>query len=369
MSCVLELDTVRISSISKVSKAVHRIDPREDPRWSGFLEKHPLASVFHSAAWLDALSRTYGYEPVAYTTSSDDGELESAIVFCRVESQLTGRRLVSLPFSDHCDALVDSKDDLQLLSEKVAEESTGEQWRYIEMRPRRNLAIVTPLSHSALSYSFHQLDLRPDLDTLLGSFHKSSTQRKIRRAEREGLTYQVGSTELLDSFYRLLTITRRRHKIPPQPKRWFRNLIDCFGEALRIRLALQDGRAIAGMLTVRHKDTLVYKYGCSDTRFNRLGGTHLLFWKAIQEAKNAGLRTFDLGRTNSDQTGLVTFKNRWGASRSVLTYSRYADARSSTQTFELPVSQWKARAAQRIFAHLHPVLLSTVGHFLYRHVG
>ena len=42
------------------------------------------------------------------------------------------------------------------------------------------------------SYSFHQLDLRPDLGTLLRSFHKSSTQRKIRRAEREGLTYRRG---------------------------------------------------------------------------------------------------------------------------------------------------------------------------------
>lgn len=369
MSCVLELDEVSVSSIGKRRKVVHRVNPLEDPRWSGFLERHPRASVFHSVAWLNALSRTYGYEPVAYTTASDAGELESAIVFCRVESQLTGRRLVSLPFSDHCDALVDGNDDLQLFGESLAEESRSEQWRYIEMRPLQQLDIVIPLSHSALSYSFHQLDLRPDLDTLLRSFHKSSTQRKIRRAEREGLTYQVGSTELLDSFYRLLTITRRRHKIPPQPKRWFRNLIDCFGDALRIRLALQDGRAIAGMLTIRHKDTLVYKYGCSDTRFNRMGGTHLLFWKAIQDAKDSGLRTFDLGRTNNDQTGLVTFKNRWGASRSILTYSRYAEATSSTPTFDLPVSKWKARAAQRIFAHLHPAVLSTVGQFLYRHVG
>lgn len=369
MSCVLELEPVTVPDVSKGPKVVCRIDPREDPRWKRFLEKHARASVFHSAEWLESLWRTYDYEPVAYTTSSDDGELASAIVLCRVESRLTGRRLVSLPFSDHCDALVNNSEDLQLLAATLEDECRVGKWRYIEMRPLEPLDIVTPLSHCVWNYSFHQLDLQPDLDTLLHSFHKSSTQRKIRRAEREGLTYREGSTDLLDSFYRLLTLTRRRHKIPPQPKKWFQNLIECFGEALRIRLACKNGRAIAGMLTIRYKDTLVYKYGCSDTRFKSLGGTHLLFWKAIQEAKNAGLRTFDLGRTDAGQTGLVTFKNRWGTTRSVLTYSRFMDGTGSAQFFEPSLARWKVQTAKEIFGHLHPVLLSTIGHVLYRHVG
>ena len=51
---------------------------------------------------------------------------------------------------------------------------------------------------------------------------------------------------------------------------------------------------MAAILTFRHKDTLVYKFGCSDARFNNLGGTQFLFWKAIQQANLAGLRVFDL---------------------------------------------------------------------------
>ena len=69
---------------------------------------------------------------------------------------------------------------------------------------------------------------------------------------------------------------------------------------------------MAGMLTLRHGDTLVYKYGCSNRSFNNLGGMHLLYWQAIQEAKAAGLRRFDFGRTDIDQQGLITFKKRWG---------------------------------------------------------
>jgi hypothetical protein len=61
-----------------------RIDPLKDRRWDELVWRHPRASVFHSSAWLKALSRTYGYTPVAYTTSVPGQELKNGMVFCRV---------------------------------------------------------------------------------------------------------------------------------------------------------------------------------------------------------------------------------------------------------------------------------------------
>ena len=79
-------------------------------------------------------------------------------------------------------------------------------------------------------------------------------------------------------------MTRRRHHIPPQPISWYQNLIACFGSALKIRITFKDGRAIAGMLTLRYKDTMTYKYGGSDPEYNKFGSMHMLFWKSIQES-------------------------------------------------------------------------------------
>ena len=109
----------------------------------------------------------------------------------------------------------------------------------------------------------------------------------------------------------------------PLPVRWFRNLIACLGGKLKIRVASKDGRPVASILTLRHKRILVYKYGCSDHRFNNLGGTQLLMWKAIQEAKNDRLDEFDMGRSDCDSPGLIVFKDRWGAAQSTLSYFRY----------------------------------------------
>jgi CelD/BcsL family acetyltransferase involved in cellulose biosynthesis len=349
---------------------VYQIQPLVDPRWDGLLERHPCSSVFHSRAWLEALRRTYGYEPIAYTTSGPGEVLRDGIAMCRVESWLTGRRLVSLPFSDHCEPLVRRAEDLQVFVRMLRETLQTERLRYIEMRPLESFASATSSPYASAKYILHRLDLKPDLRTLFGAFHKGSIQRKIKRAKREGLTHQTGTTEaILDAFYRLLTMTRRRHGVPPQPKIWFRNLIECFGPALQICVAFVGRKPAAGMLTLRHKNTLVYKYGGSDTRFNRLGSMHSLYWKSIQRAKALGLEVFDLGRADADQIGLITFKSRWGATQSNLTYLRFSLSENPTHAFEAGRTTWKTRAAKNVFAHAPTWILPELGDLLYRHIG
>jgi len=354
--------------LSSNAQLLYRFQPLDDPRWPDFLHRHPRSSVFHTAEWLTALRRTYGYEPIAITTSPPGADLQNAVVFCSVESFLTGRRLVSLPFADHCDPLLDAATDWANMVSGLGEDLHQQSQRYIEIRPTHAIDTAGLGLYSISSSCLHQIDLRPDLDTLFRNCHKSSTQRKIRRARREGLVYEEGrSPSILDSFYRLLLLTRRRHCLPPQPKKWFHSLIDCFGVALKIRVALKDKQPVAAVLTLRHKDTLLYKYGCSDAQYHNLGGVHLLLWESIREAKQDGLGVFDLGRSEWNHAGLITFKDRWGAKRSELVYLRL---RSSSKGCFIPAStDWKGRIAMRMCTHLPDCILCAAGGLIYKHVG
>ncbi len=359
----------RIASVA-TDTPVTRIDPLLDARWEPFVQHHPRTSVFHSTAWLKALERTYGYKSVAFTTSGAHDKLDNAVVFCEINSWLTGRRLVSLPFSDHCEPLAPSATAAAILKDAIEQELDRGRFRYIEIRPLQPLSFATGVHRTTVSYAFHELDLRPDTETLYRNLHRDSIQRKIRRAAREGLTLREGTEEkLLDDFYALMKVTRERHRVPPQPKQWFRNLMECFGNGLTIRVAYSGPQPVAGMLTLQYGDTMVYKYGCSDVRFNNLGGMHLLYWQAIQEAKALGLRRFDFGRVDADQPGLITFKNRWGAAQSTLTYSRYSKSEHSTHLFDLPLGDWKTRTAQSIMSRLPSPVVTKIGQLLYRHVG
>jgi len=344
---------------------VYTLDPLRDPRWPEFLERHPSASVFHSPGWMEALRRTYGYEPIAYTTSPPAAELANGLAFCRIDSWLTGRRLVSLPFSDHTELLADSDGELPSLLGFLERDLRREDWNYIEIRPLRRSVNTSPAFAKSGVFYFHRLNLRPPLEALFRSFHKNCTQRKIRRAERERLTYEEGRSEvLLRKFYQLLLLTCRRKQLPPQPLAWFRHLIDCMGDSLKIRVASKDSRPVASILTLSFKGALVYKYGCSDARFNNLGGTHFLLWEAIQDAKRSGLHEFDLGRSDSHVPGLVAFKDRWGTTRSEGNYYRFSTSPALNLT-----NGWKMRLAKRFFARMPDNLLIASGEIFYRHVG
>lgn len=370
LQATLTQDCATTFAKSSAPPALYRVDPLQDARWDDFLLSHPQASLFHSSPWLRALRNTYGYESIVYSTSAPGEKLQNALVFCRVESWITGRRLVSLPFSDHCAPLLHAPGDLPFFLESLDREAREAKWRYVEFRPLEPIDCSCIPCQPSAHYVFHQLDLRPDLKTLFRNFHRNSIQRKIQRAERERLTYQESSgTSLLNAFYRLMVLTRRRHRVPPQPKHWFRNLCDHFGEALKIRIALHDKRAVAGMLTIRYKNAMVYKYGAADARFNNLGGMHLLYWNTIQDARNLGLKSLDLGRADADQEGLITFKQRWGAKGSKLTYYRLATSRSAIHTFDPSPTSWKMRIAKQAFAHSPTIVLSALGRILYKHIG
>jgi lipid II:glycine glycyltransferase (peptidoglycan interpeptide bridge formation enzyme) len=211
----------------------------------------------------------------------------------------------------------------------------------------------------------HTLDIKPSLERIFEAFHRNSIQRKIRRAERERLSYEVGRSEdLLDEFYRLVLITRRRLGVLPQPRNWFVNLVKSMGNEIQIRLARKDGSGIAALLTLRHRSSVVYKYGCSDKDFNSLGAMSFLIWKLIEESKASGVEEIDFGRTDLDHEGLITFKDRFGTTRSVLTYYRYPNAESGKS-----IANLDSPFVRQLCSMLPNAVCSAAGRVLYKHMG
>lgn len=346
---------------------MYTLDPLVDPRWSEFLQRHPDASVFHTIGWLRALQRTYGYEPVVYTTTPPRQELENGIVFCRVKSRLTGQRLVSLPFSDHCQPLLRNDEELSIFLSYLNSQ-LHKPWKYFELRPLRECKGAAEFGASvdgSETYVMHTLDLRPDLSTLFKRCHKLSIQDKVRKAERKGGSREEGrSLLLLEQFYELLLLTRRRHQLPPQPLQWFQNLIDSMGDQSIIRILYKDGRPVTGTLGLRFKKNYIAKYGCSDPEFYYLGGMPHLLWRAIQASKTEGIEELDFGRSEPENQGLVHFKDNFGATRSISKYYRCPPSSP-----KLVGSTWPTRLAKLMMSKMPDSMLKATGRLLYPHIG
>lgn len=338
------------------------INPTEIENWDDQVSGLPGSSFFHGRAWAKVLAQTYDYRPV-YFTEREAG-LSAVIPMMEVSSFLTGKRGVSLPFTDYCEPLVPHVEVAKVLFEAIVQEGRKRQWKYIELRGGTDFLGD---GQAACWFYRHILDLTPGTDALFKTL-RDSTRRNIKKAEKEGVEVRFESTpEALREFYRLNCLTRREHGLPPQPWRFFENLHD---EILAkgmgtVALAFSGGIAVAANVYLHANGEAIYKYGASDKTWQNLRAANLVMWEAIKRYAGQGARNLCFGRTEPENEGLRQFKTGWGADEQVINYYRYDFAADAF------VSKGKAVSARanQVFSNLPIPALKAIGGLLYRHMG
>jgi CelD/BcsL family acetyltransferase involved in cellulose biosynthesis len=295
----------------------------EDPRWCRFVADHPDAGPFHHPAWTRLLAACYGYPSFALAVADDTSALSAGMPAIEVRAPLGGRRLVSLPFTDHCPPLAVSDSSRDQLA--AALDAARRDGRIPDLEVRAEL----PGGQASTDAVIHRLQLQADSSAVFRSFARSQVQRNVRRAERDGVRVRRAraTSDLTEVFYGLHLRTRRRLGVPVQPRRFFarlwRDMIDA--DLGYVLLAELGGVPVAGAVFLTYNRTVVYKYGASDSSFWRVRPNHLLFWEAIRSACEAGYETFDFGRSDMGDTGLRSFKDGWGTREEPLVYATLAD--------------------------------------------
>jgi hypothetical protein len=338
------------------------LNPLEIDDWDEQVGNLPGATFFHGGAWARTLVKSYGYKPI-YFAMAEEG-LTAAIPLMVVSSRLTGRRAVSLPFTDYCRPLVPHVEVSKVLFDAIRHEGRAKGWEYIELRGGADY-LGDGLS-SAWFYR-HTLDLTPG-ETRLFKALRNSTRRNIKTAEKEGVAVQFEDTlEALREFYLLNCLTRREHGLPPQPWHFFKHL---HTEVLSkgsgtVALAWSNGHVIAASVFLHAGNAAIYKYGASDKRLQKLRANNLLMWEAIRRFTQKGFRNLCFGRTEPENEGLRQFKAGWGAYEEIISYFRYDLSKDNFVSGTRTVSS----TANRIMAKLPLPALRALGGFLYRHMG
>jgi hypothetical protein len=270
------------------------------------LQQKGMDSLFVSRRWLSALSETYGFTVWASTLAVSD-EVAAAIPYCEIED-LCGRRLVSLPFSDYVDPLVDSASVWDAVIAPLISSDAP-----IRLRLLRN---QVPWGDRRFERRMHAAWHGTDLTRTEGEIWSalaSSARKDIGRAET-WLKVRKGRTmEDLRVFYDMHCHVRKsKYRLFAQPFRFFENLHHVFApDNLVLLLAERDGAAVAGTLFLLHGDTLYYKFNASIDVADR--PNHLLIWHGICLGRALGLTRLDFGISNIDQPGLVRFKRKFAS--------------------------------------------------------
>ncbi|MEO7000929.1 MAG: GNAT family N-acetyltransferase [Ktedonobacterales bacterium] len=327
-------------------------------------------SFFTDARWLALIESVYGYRVTRLSARGADGEAGGELLVCALSSPLTGRRVVSLPFSDACPlTATDSTVTRQLLDQALA---LGHDYRarYVELRTGVCEALAGRDDFAASDgYVRWRMGLTGGEDAVWSQVRKP-VQRQVRKARKSGVTVRFASSrDEMSIYHRLHVGTRsRKHGMPAQPLRFFQELWDRFGNDGKVQLLLAEyeGAPIAGMVLLAAGDTVRYAYGASDDRYLHLGPNNLLMWESITWAIGNGYHAFDMGRTARDNEGLMNFKRGWGAVETPLTYyyapqvAGLASTSETSRTYQLLTACWR---------RLPLPVAATLGSALYKHLG
>lgn len=342
---------------------VQSVNPLEIADWDARLGRFPAANFFHSAAWARVLHDTYRYQP-AYFVTGKENDFEALLPVMEVSSWVTGRRGVSLPFTDECEPLGTDSTAFRHLFAHAQAHGLSHRWKYLECRGG-----LTWLDNTSASTSFHNhhLELMADDSKLFRKFD-SSVRRAVRKAEQSNLTVEFSqSLESMRTFHGLLCLTRQRHGVPPQPFPFFAN-IQRHVLALNkgwVVLARYGGVPVAGAVFFHFGSKAIYKFGASNEAYQHLRANNLVMWQAIRHYALAGFVNFDFGRTSFNNEGLRHFKLSWGTKERQVDYTRYDLNQGRFVTARDSASGWHTR----IFQH-SPVFLSRlIGAALYRHIA
>jgi hypothetical protein len=267
----------------------------------------------------------YGYRLFAVCVRDEKG-IRAGIPFADVRSFITGKRWVSLPFSDHCQPLFPNNGrDIVDTMMRYLKAQQGSETPKIEIR--WGIESATP-TFQLLNFVNHRLRLDKSAPEIFSSFEKQGAQRSIKIAEKEGVTVrECKSFEEFEEFYRLQVMTRRRLGVPAQPKTFFKGVWDYIvtpGLGF-VFLAFKDQTPIAGGVFFKFNNTTFYKYSASDMTYKSLQPNHAFLWQGIQRAIAEGCTVFDFGRSEKSNEGLRRFKRGWAATEHELAYTVIAD--------------------------------------------
>jgi len=339
------------------------VDPTGYPDWDNLIISHPDCSFFHSSAWAKVLRDAYHYTPL-YFTVFEKRKLLALMPVMEISNVLTGKRGVSLPFTDYCNPIFNEYIQFENLFNHIIEYGRKRSWKYLELRSRNDLL---PLMTPSTTYLLHTIDLSGGENKTFSGF-RSNTKRNIKKAINEGLKAEILWTfDSVKEFYKLNIITRKRHGLPPQPFYFFRKVYEDiisrkFGFVV---LVSYKNRIISGAVYFHLGKKALFKYGASDENFHHLRPNNLIMWEAIKWYSLGGYESLCLGRTEPENQGLIKFKSGWGATEKSVGYYWYNFRNKTFASNHLKVTGFH----NKIFKRMPPSLLKIAGSFFYKYAG
>lgn len=284
---------------------VRRLDAASEPAWEAFVQACPEATFFHRAGWKRVLEQAFGH-PGHYLYAESGGRIRGVLPLGHVKTLLFGNALISVPFCVYGGVAAEDAETERALIQAARDLAESLQVDYLELRHRQRRLPDWPCKDDL--YVTFRKAIDPDPEVNL-----KAIPRKQRAMVRKGIQRGLTSEEEggIERFFPIYADSVRRLGTPVFARRYFRALMDTFGDAARVTTVCHQGRPVSSVLSFFFRDEVLPYYGGGTTEARGLAAFDFLYWEVMRRAAGEGCRVFDYGRSKRG-TGSFQFKKNWG---------------------------------------------------------
>jgi FemAB-related protein (PEP-CTERM system-associated) len=275
--------------------------------WSRAVADLGESRLAHAAEWFTVIRNAYGHIPLYLHAEDGDGRRGVLPAFI-VRRPVGGTVVCSMPYLDGGGPSGGSAVLTDVLEARLIEEARTTGAAAVELRSPHRLAIAsTPLEHKVNL----TLPLPSDPERLWRQLD-GSVRNQIRKAERSGLSVELGGAERLDDLYAIFSARMRELGSPVHGRRFFSEVFDAFGGRARIALVRKGALPIGGLIALGFKSVLTVPWASCLRQYLPLCPNMLLYWETVRAGCREGFARFDFGRSTRG-SGTYRFKRQWGA--------------------------------------------------------
>lgn len=275
--------------------------------WNDYVDRNPSACIHHRYEWQKILKESYGHQCFYFAAYDKTQSIVGILPLVHLQSRLFGNLLVSMPYFQRAGAIADHPLIEQALVKTANSHAETSNIEHIEYRDDIIRQAMPSQTHKVNMV----LELPVNKDLLWRSF-TSKLRSQIKRPQRENTETLIGSSELLEDFYKVYARNMRDLGSPPHSKTFIKNILESFPDNCWLIVIKLHGKAVAGGFLLAYKDTMEIPLASTVRDVNHLSINMLLYWQVLKFSIELGYRFFDFGRSTKG-AGTYRFKKQWGA--------------------------------------------------------
>jgi FemAB-related protein (PEP-CTERM system-associated) len=287
-------------------------DNSDQGRWDAFVLSCADAGPYHCYAWKSSIETAYRHRAYYLIAEDDNAEIRGVLPLVLIKAPAMRGALVSLPFCDYGGVLASNREIADQLIRYAIDLAASLKAR-LELRFK---APETALNEShGLGVVSHKvrmvLDIQGGSDNLWDGF-KSKLRSQIKRPQKEGIEFKIGSMDLLNDFYTVFRLNMRDLGSPVHSRSFISSVLESFGSSAHVGVVYNMAKPIAAGIILKHRDTISIPWASSLIEYSKLSPNMLLYWGLLKFAGDNGFKMFDFGRSTPGE-GTYKFKEQWGA--------------------------------------------------------